>query len=118
MPTPPPPFIRPDYQPLFNLVGKNMALLTQFSMSPEVLSRTLAGVPSMERPAATAGGIAGTRAFAQLMQGLFRNYTEFLAEVAQGAMAHFAQAAGSMVAPAEEALQAAGGSTGSPPPRA
>jgi hypothetical protein len=65
--------IQPMLQPFFKLAQSNMALLTQVSFSPEVV------------------------------QGLMKNYTEFLMELGQGGMAMLSQGQAAFLRNAQEA---------------
>jgi pyrroloquinoline quinone (PQQ) biosynthesis protein C len=66
-------------QPFIKLTQANMDLLAKFSMSPEAIP--------------------------QLMQGMIKNYTEFMTEVGQSGMAVLAQGQAAMMRQAQEASE-------------
>jgi hypothetical protein len=66
-------------QPFIKLTQANMDLLTKFSMSPEAIP--------------------------QLMQGMLKNYTEFMTEVGQSGMAALAQGQAAMMRQVQEASE-------------
>ena len=75
-------------QPFLKLVQANMDLLTQFSTSPEVTSQTTTNASQLfQQGPAFAMKFMNSGAFAQLMQGMMKNYTEFLTELGQSTMA-------------------------------
>lgn len=73
--------IQGQTQPFFKLAQANMDLLTQFTTSPEVTAQA----------SETAMKLMQSGAFTHLMQGMLKNYTEFLTEVSQSSMALFSQ---------------------------
>jgi hypothetical protein len=79
--------IQPVFQPFFKLAQSNMALLTQFS--PEVMSQAM--------------GTARSNAVAELLQGLTKNYTEFLVELGQSSVAVLSQGQAAFLRQAQEA---------------
>jgi hypothetical protein len=52
-----------------------------------------------------ANDLAQSNAFGQLMQGLLKNYAEFVAELGQGGMALFAQGQAAVLQQAEDASE-------------
>lgn len=85
-------------QPYIRLVQRNMELLQSYSMSPEALSQALANPQSLFTPGqGPATNAAQSRAFAELVQGMIRNYTEFMAEVGQTGMELMAQGQAALV---------------------
>jgi len=71
-------------QPYVKLVRSNLELLTTFSASPEVLVQAAESAQSLLRQGQeSAAGLVHSKAFAQLTQGMLKNYTEFLTEVGQ-----------------------------------
>jgi hypothetical protein len=66
-------------QPFIKLTQANMDLLTKFSMSPEAIP--------------------------QLMQGMLKNYTEFMMELGQSGMAVLAQGQAAMMRQVQEASE-------------
>jgi hypothetical protein len=89
-------------QPFIKLVQSNMALLTQFWLSPEVMSQAMTNAQSLfqREPGATTH-LAQSNAFGQLMQGMLKNYTAFVAELGQS-MALMTQGQAAMLQKAEE----------------
>ena len=95
-------------QPFIKLVQSNMALLTQFSMSPEVVSQAMANAQSLfQREPGAVNNLAQSNAFGQLMQGMLKNYTEFVAELGQSGMTLLAQGQAAMSQNAEDASETA-----------
>lgn len=91
-------------QPFFKLTQSNVALLTQFSMSPEVVSQAMGNAQNLFQQSQNgAGKVASTNAFGELVQGLMKNYTEFLLEVGQGGMAMLSQGQAAFLRQAQDA---------------
>lgn len=91
-------------QPLLKLTQANMDLLTQFSTSPELLSQSMANVQQqMQEGQKNAINLAQSGAFAQLTQGVLKNYTDFVTELSQGGMAALAEGQAEMVRRTREA---------------
>jgi intracellular sulfur oxidation DsrE/DsrF family protein len=79
-------------QPFVKLAQANMELLTRFSTSPEVTAQATASATSLfQQSAEAATNLMRSNAFAHLMQGMLKNYTEFLMEVGQSSMAMMSQ---------------------------
>lgn len=90
-------------QPYIKLVRANLELLTKFSTSPEVMVQASASAQSLlQQGQESAAGLVQSNAFAQLVQGMLKNYTEFLTEVGQAGMAMLTQGQASMVHQAQE----------------
>ena len=84
-------FNQPALQPFIKLAQSNMELLTNFSQSPEVAAQAASNVQNLFQQAqASSSKVLQSSAFAQLMQGMLKNYTEFMAEITQGGMAMMA----------------------------
>jgi hypothetical protein len=93
-------------QPYLRLVYNNLGLLTKFSSSPEVVARAAASAQSLLRQGQeSAAGLVHSNAFAELVQGMLKNHTEFLAELGQVGMALLTQGQAAMAAPAQEASE-------------
>ena len=94
-------------QPFIKLGQANMELLTQFSLSPQALAQSMSNVQSLFQPgqAAAAPQLLQSGAFAQLAQGLLKNYTEFMLELGQSSMAVFAQGQAQMMSRAQDAAE-------------
>jgi len=91
-------------QPLLKLTQANMELLTQFTTSPEVMAQSMATAQNMmQQGQKSASGLAQSNAFAQLTQGILKNYTEFVTELSQSGMAALAIGQAEMVRRAQEA---------------
>ncbi len=91
-------------QPFVKLAQANMDLLTKFSSSPEVTSQATANATQMFQQASeSAMKLMQSGAFAHLMQGMLKNYTEFLAEFSQGGMAMMSQGQAALLRQTQEA---------------
>ena len=90
-------------QPFMKLAQANMELLTEFSLWPETVSQVAVSPQAFVQQAQHAAmSLLQPGAFAQLAQGMMKNYSEFLAEWGQTAMATFAQGQSAMIARAQE----------------
>jgi hypothetical protein len=76
-------------QPFVKLAQANMDLLTRFSTSPEVTESTMQ--------------LMHSSAFAHLMQGMMKNYTEFVTELSESGMAMLSQGQAAMTRQVQEA---------------
>ena len=95
--------IQPAMQPFIKLAQANMELLTKFSLWPEAASQSAVSPQAfMQQAQHAAMSLLQPSAFAQLAQGMMKNYTEFLAECGQTAMATFAQGQSAMISRAQE----------------
>ena len=106
--------IHPAMQPFVKLVQNNMALLTKFSMSPQAISQAMANAQSVakgEQPASSSD-LLQSNEFAQLMQGMIKNYTEFMTEVGQSGVAMLAQGQEAMMQKGQDAIESAGDTKG------
>jgi hypothetical protein len=93
-------------QPFIKLTQANMDLLTRFSTSPEVTSQTTANATQLFQQATDSTmKLMQSGAFAHLMQGMLKNYTEFLTEFSQGGMAMLSQGQEAMVRQVQESTQ-------------
>lgn len=91
----PAPIIRFPTQPFLRLAHANVELLIRFALSPEVVSQSLASGRCMFlRTQESAMSLAQSSAFAQLTQGMLKNYTACMMEVVQSGMALLAQDTG------------------------
>jgi hypothetical protein len=93
-------------QPFIKLTQANMELLARFSMSPEVISQSAAeaqNVFQQGRDATTT--FVQSNPFAQLLQGMLKNYNEFLMEAGQTAIATLTQSQAAIIRQAEEASE-------------
>ena len=97
--------IQSAMQPFMKLAQANMELLTRF-MSPETFSHAIANAQKQFQQGqgqGSATNLMQSNPFAELMQGLLGNYTEFMAEVSQSAMAVLGQSQALMVRGARDA---------------
>ena len=102
-------------QPFIKLVQNNMALLAQFSQSPEAISQAMANAQSLfQREPGAVDNLAQSNAFGQLMQGMLKNYTEFVAELGQSGMALLAQGQAIMSQQVEDASETAAAAASEP----
>ena len=100
-------------QPYVKLVQSNMELLGRYSMSPEVMSQAIANAQSLFTPGHNAPPqLAPLPAFAELVQAMIRNYTEFMAEVAQSSVAMLAQGQAHWIDQAQQATEGAASAAG------
>ena len=90
-------------QPFIKLAQANMDLLTRFSTSPEVTSQATANASHFFQQATdSAMKLMQSGAFAHMMQGMLKNYTEFLTELSHSGMALLAQGQAAVTRQAQE----------------
>lgn len=91
-------------QPFIKLVQANMELLTRFSRSPEVMSPSTTD-PSQYFQQATesATRMMQSGAMVELMQGMMKNYSEFLAELGQSGMMMMSEGQAAMLRQTQQA---------------
>ena len=91
-------------QPFTKLTQANMELVTRFAASPEVTSQAINDAQKFFQQAQqSAMSLAQSQAFAGMMQGFMKNYTEFLTEMGHSATAMFSQGQASFMQQASEA---------------
>ena len=91
-------------QPFVKLAQANMDLFTRFSTSPEVTSQTTTNVGQLFQQATeSAMKLMQSGAFAHMMQGMLKNYSEFLTELSQSGMALMSQGQAAMTRQVQEA---------------
>lgn len=91
-------------QPFVKLAQANMDLLTRFSTSPEVTAQAGANASQwFQQASESAMKLMQSGAFAHMMQGMLKNYTEFLTELGQGGMAMLSQGQAAMNRQVQEA---------------
>ena len=102
-------FMQPAMQPFVNLVQNNMTLLAKYSMSPEAVSQAMVAAQKMAKGEQPVSGfdMAQSKAFADLMQGMIQNYTQFMTELGQSGMAMLAQGQAAMMKNVQEASESA-----------
>jgi len=85
-------------QPYVKLMQANMNLFTEFSTSPEVSAQASANASQLFQQATqSAMNVMQSSAFTRLVQGMLKNYTEFVTELGQGAMLAMSQGQASLV---------------------
>jgi putative cell wall-binding protein len=95
--------LQPAMQPFIKLIQANMELMTNFSKSPEVISQSVANAQNLfQQGQGSATNLVQSNAFAQLMQGMLKNYTEFMMELGQSGMAVLAQSQAAMMRGAQD----------------
>ena len=95
-------------QPFVKLAQANMELLTRFYTSPEVTSQATANASQLFQQASeSAMKLMHSGSFSHVMQGLLKNYTEFLTELSQSGMALMSQGQAAFMQQAQEAAQGA-----------
>lgn len=91
-------------QPFFKLAQANMDLFTRFSTSPEVTAQTSTNASQLFQQASeSAMKLMQSNAFAHLMEGILKNYTEFLTDVSQSGAAMLSQGQAAMTRQVQEA---------------
>lgn len=99
-------------QPFIRLAQANMELLTRFSTSPEVAAHASANASQLFQQASeSAMKLMQSGAFAHMMQGMLRNYTEFLAELTQSGMVMLSQGQSVLTRQMQDATNAANEAT-------
>jgi hypothetical protein len=91
-------------QPFVKLAQANMELLTRFSTSPEVTAQASANASQWFQQATESSmKLMQSGAFAHMVQGMMKNYTEFVTELSQGGMAMLSQGQAAMTRQVQEA---------------
>ncbi|HYN60378.1 MAG TPA: hypothetical protein VET87_12605 [Rubrivivax sp.] len=91
-------------QPFIKLVQRNMELLTRprFSSSPEM---TAQAANLFQQATGSAMNLMQSGVFAQMMQDMIKNYSEFLMELNPSIMAMMSQGQAAMVRQVQEASE-------------
>jgi hypothetical protein len=93
-------FMQTQAQPFVKLAQANMELLTRYSTSSRVMAPNSANATQwFQQAGESTMKLMQSGAFADLMQGMLKNYTEFLAELGEGSMALMSQAQSSLTHP-------------------
>ncbi len=93
-------------QPFVKLIQANMDLLTRFTTSPEVTAQASANASSLfQQTSETASRLMQSGAFVQLMQGMFKNYSEFMMELGQSSLALMTQGQAVLARQAQEVTE-------------
>lgn len=91
-------------QPFVKLAQANMDLLTRFSTSPEVTSQAAANASQLFQQASdSAMKLVQSGAFAHMVQGMLKNYTDFLAELSHSSVAMMSQGRAAMTRQVQQA---------------
>lgn len=99
--------IQAQTQPFVKLAQSNMDLLTRFTSSPEVTAQAGANVSQLFQQASeSAMKLMQSAAFGQMMQGMLKNYTEFLSEISQSGMAMLSQGQAEITQQVQKAAKA------------
>lgn len=84
--------MQPQSQAFVKLAQSNMDLFTRFSISSEAASQSRADAIRLVQTASeSAMKLMQSGAYAHLIQGMLKNYTEFLSEFSQGSIAMLGQ---------------------------
>ncbi len=89
-------------QPFIKLAQSNMELLTRFSTSPEV---SASANQLFQQASESAMNLMHSGAYAQMVQGMWKNYAEFVAELSQNSMLLFSEGQAAMTRQAQEATK-------------
>lgn len=92
--------VQAQTQPFIKLAQGNMELFTRFSSSPEMTAQANS---LFQQANTSAANLMHSGAFAQMMQGMMKNYSEFFTELNQSAMAMMSQGQAAMVRQVQEA---------------
>jgi hypothetical protein len=91
-------------QPFVRLAQANMELWSKFSLSPEVMSEATRNMKNFwEQSQTSAASLARSEAFTGLMQGMVRNYTDFVSELSQSTYAMMSQGQAALLQQTQEA---------------
>lgn len=100
--------------PFIKLAQSNMDLMTRFAASPEVTSQATANASLLFQQATeSATKLMHSAAFTQMVQGMLKNYTEFLMELSQSGVSMMGQLQATLVQRTQEAADGVVGATGS-----
>ena len=91
-------------RPFVKLVQSNMDVIAQFSNSPEVSAQVTGNATAFFQQASeSAARLMRSGSYAEMMQGMLKNYTEFLAELGQNGMTLLSQGQAALVRQTQEA---------------
>ena len=91
-------------QPFVKLAQSNMELWSKFSLSPEVMSEATRNMKNLwEQSRTSTASLAGSQAFTALMQGMVKNYTDFVSELTQSTYAAMSQGQATFLQQTQEA---------------
>lgn len=89
-------------QPFIKLAQSNMELFTRFSSSPEM---TAQATTLFQQATESAMNLMQSGAFAQMMHGVMKNYSEFFMALNQSAMSLMSQGQAEMMRQVQEASE-------------
>lgn len=91
-------------QPFVKLAQSNMELWSKFAQSPEVMSEATRNMKSFfEQAQSSATSLARSQSFAALMQGMVKNYTDFVSDLSQSTYVMMSQSQTTFLNQAQEA---------------
>jgi len=91
-------------QPFVKLAQSNMELWSKFSLSPDVMSEATRNMKNLwEQSRTSTASLAGSQAFTALMQGMVKNYTDFVSELTQSTYAAMSQGQATFLQQTQEA---------------
>jgi hypothetical protein len=100
-------FMQVQARPFVKLAQANVELLTRFYLSPEVTAQATASASQLFQQATeSAMKLVQSAAFAHVMQGMLKNYAEFMTELGQSGMALMSQGQAALMQQAQEASRA------------
>ena len=91
-------------QPFVKLAQANMELLSKFSLSPEMMNEATRTMKNFwEQSQTSTASLARSQAFTGLVQGMMKNYTDFVSDVSQSTYAMMSQGQATFLHQAQEA---------------
>jgi len=91
-------------QPFVKLAQANMELWSRFSLSPEAMSEATRNIKGfLEQSQASTASVARAQAFTGLMQGMVKNYADFVSELSQSTYAMMSQGQAAFLQQTQEA---------------
>ena len=91
-------------QPFVKLAQSNVELWSRFTQSPEVMSEATRNMNTFfEQAQTSATGLARSHAFTSLIQGMMKNYTDFVSELTQSTYAMMSQGQAAFLQQTQEA---------------
>lgn len=93
-------------QPFVKLAQSNLELFTRFSTSPEVTAQAGANAGQLFQQASeSAMKLMQSGAFSQMVQGMLKNYTDFLTDLGQSGFAMLTEGRAAMTRQAQDAAE-------------
>ena len=91
-------------QPFVRLAQANMELLSKFSLSPEMMNEATRTMKNFwEQSQTSTASLARSQSFTGLVQGMMKNYTDFVSDVSQSTYAMMSQGQATFLHQAQEA---------------